>query len=91
MSIDIKNHMEKHSENHEKLVQFDERFNSYYLIIKSEDGVDVRQQIKFCPWCGESLPESLRGKWFDELEALGIDPMNDEIPERFKSSAWMRG
>lgn len=48
------------------------------------------QQIYFCPWCGERLPQSQRDKWFDELEALGIDPMNEPYPEKYKTAEWRR-
>ncbi|MGL4555190.1 MAG: DUF6980 family protein [Gemmataceae bacterium] len=47
--------------------------------------------IYFCPWCGTRLPESLRDRWFVELEALGIDPNGDEVPDRFRSSEWWAG
>ena len=34
---------------------------------------DVSITINFCPWCGTQLPESLRDRWFEELELLGKD------------------
>jgi hypothetical protein len=47
-----------------------------------------RQLIYFCPWCGERLPPSKRDQWFDQLEAQGFDPLNDQVPEPYKTAAW---
>jgi hypothetical protein len=33
--------------------------------------------LRFCPWCGNKLPTSLREKWFGTLESLGYDPGPD--------------
>ena len=47
--------------------------------------------IAFCPWCGAKLPESLRERWFAELQALGFDdPSEQDIPERYRGDAWYR-
>ncbi len=47
--------------------------------------------IAFCPWCGATLPNSKRDRWFAELEALGItDPYCQKIPARFLSDEWYR-
>lgn len=45
-------------------------------------------QVAFCPFCGKSFPGSLRDRYFDELEKLGIDPWNDPIPEEYTSDKW---
>ena len=45
--------------------------------------------IKFCPWCGNQLPQSKRDQWFEELAALGFDsPLDQDIPEQYKSNSW---
>ena len=37
------------------------------------------------------ISASLRERWFDELEALGLDdPLAQDIPEKFKTEAWYR-
>lgn len=42
--------------------------------------------------CGAKLPESKRDLWFDTLENLGFDdPIEQEIPEEFKTNKWYRG
>ena len=46
--------------------------------------------IRYCPWCGKKLSNSLRKKWFAELEFLGFDApfFEENIPEKYKSSEW---
>jgi hypothetical protein len=41
-----------------------------------------------CPWCGRKLPNSLRSKWFAELQRRGIDPWTGRIPKEFKDATW---
>jgi len=71
------------------LVAYSPKFREYGLII--HDGGSSCGVIRFCPWCGARLPESLRYRWFDELEALGLEPDDDAVPERYRSSAWWAG
>lgn len=68
------------------LVEYVDHLREYGLII--HDGGTSSLQIRFCPWCGARLPETLRDRWFEELARRGIDPWEDEIPESFRSSAW---
>lgn len=63
---------------------YDVRFDSYDLQVDE----DVSQQIYFCPWCGEKLPDSQRSRWFDELETLGLDPFYDAYPDRYRTGEW---
>lgn len=39
--------------------------------IRVLDGGSSGIVLRFCPWCGEKLPDSLRNEWFDKLEQLG--------------------
>ena len=69
------------------------KFNEYGIPIHDGENGKITSYIKiqYCPWCGKKLPDSLREKWFDELEKLGYDdPLNDDIPEKFKSDKWYR-
>jgi hypothetical protein len=65
-----------------------EKFDEYGL--KIIDGGTSSILIDFCPWCGQKLPDSKREKWFDEIEGLGIDPWNGEIPKKYLSNEWFR-
>lgn len=68
------------------LLQYSRRFREYGLIV--HNGSTSVARIRFCPWCGGKLPDSLRERWFAELRALGIDPSSDEVPAAYRSAAW---
>lgn len=56
--------------------------------IKVLDGGESIQSIHCCPWCGKSLPKSLRDKWFERLDLLGLEPGDPAIPEELCSEVW---
>jgi hypothetical protein len=68
------------------LVQYSPKFREYGLLV--HDGGSSMVVIRFCPWCGTRLPESLRDRWFEELAALGIEPGEQEVPAPYRSAAW---
>lgn len=70
------------------LVRFVPRFQEYGLVV--HDGGTSHVGITYCPWCGSRLPASQRDRWFDELEARGIDPWEDELPPEFEDDRWLR-
>ncbi len=70
------------------LIRYDERFDEYDIVLREDDQIEVLQKIVFCPWSGDRLPQGCRDRWFDELEALGIDPLNDPIPEPYQTKQW---
>ena len=72
----------------DNLVIYSPKFDEFGLII--HDGGHSHIEIQFCPWCGAGLPKSKRDRWFDELEAMGIDPGEDDIPPHYRSNAWYR-
>ena len=88
----MNNHMKIHGANCDRLITYSEKFDEYGIPdYVSHDYKDAPVQIiKFCPWCGETLPESQRDRWFDELAVLGVNPRFDEIPEKYKGSEWRR-
>lgn len=69
-------------------ITYTNKFREYGISIL--DGGSSRLRIRYCPWCGKKLPESLRNQWYEELERLGIDPDEDEIPVKFKDEEWYR-
>jgi hypothetical protein len=70
------------------LLYYAPQLDEYGLIV--HDGSGTYVLIDACPWCGTRLPESRRDAWFDALEALGLAPLGDDIPEDFKSDLWWR-
>jgi len=71
----------------DNIIQFISKFNEYGIPIR--DGGSSKITIKFCPWCGKKLPESMRDKWFNEMESRGIDPWSDDIPKEFETGEWI--
>jgi hypothetical protein len=69
------------------LIHYSPKFREYGLIV--HDGGSSTIEIRFCPWCGQALPASLRDEWFAELRKLGIEPEN--APEEFRTGAWHQG
>ena len=68
------------------LVWYSEKFDEYGIIV--HDGGSSTVEILFCPWCGTKLPPSARDRWFDELEANGVDPTCDPIPPAYETAEW---
>lgn len=55
-------------EGEDKILEYVPKFNEYGINVK--DGGTSHVEIRFCPWCGERLPNSKRDEWFNELESL---------------------
>ncbi|MGI9227532.1 MAG: DUF6980 family protein [Gammaproteobacteria bacterium] len=79
--------MELHLTQDELHIQYIPKFREYGISCK-HDGVTGFQLIEYCPWCGKSLPESLRDKWFSELEALGFEPEDPRLPKKYLFDEW---
>ncbi|HEX6507101.1 MAG TPA: hypothetical protein VF221_05660 [Chloroflexota bacterium] len=71
-------------------VVYVQRFDEYGLPIRNGPNGQAQSYLVFshCPWCGSALPESKRDRYFEELEARGIDPGDDAVPPEFESDAW---
>ena len=70
----------------DEVIRYSAALREYTLPVR--DGGTSGIVIRFCPWCGHELPESLREEWFSALEALGVDPWVDEVPREFRSAEW---
>lgn len=95
MSAQVEHRCVDHSDPYacpDKLVGYTARFDEYGLLVHDgEAGYAGSQiEIRFCPWCGATLPPSQRDAWFERLEALGVDPEDDETPVAFLDSSWYR-
>jgi hypothetical protein len=67
-------------------VVYNEPFDEYGVPIR--DGGMSYLLIQHCPWCGVRLPASQRDRWFDTIEALGLQPDDEALPDRYLSAAW---
>jgi hypothetical protein len=70
----------------ESALVFIEKFREYGIRVL--DGGTSFIQIRFCPWCGQTLPSSLRDEWFSQIEALNLEPDDPKIPAKFMTGAW---
>lgn len=69
------------------IIYYAPEFDEYGIVVHDSGKSYIK--IDYCPWCGQKLPESKKNLWFDELERLGIEnPLEEELPEKFKSSEW---
>lgn len=74
-------------DNPDIIIKYIPKFDEYEIPVY--DGGSSMIEIKYCPGCGEKLPESKRDLWFETLEKLKINvDSEDDIPEEFKSNKW---
>lgn len=64
------------------------KFREYGISVL--DGGSSYLIIEFCPFCGKTLPGSLRSEWFSHVEELDLEPneWDSKLPEKFKTDAW---
>ena len=72
----------------ETAIRYWPKFREYGIPVL--DGGDSVITIRFCPWCGVRLPESLRMEWFDRLERLGLEPDDPAVPAAMQTAEWWR-
>src|SRR5947207_458015 len=80
--------MDAHLREKSMPIVYNQRFREYGIEIL--DGGASVQLIEYCPWCGSTLPTSLRDRWFDRVRELGLEPESSNLPEEMKSDAWWR-
>jgi hypothetical protein len=78
--------MKKHIEAGEVAIRYFPKFREYGILYL--DGGTSFQDIKFCPWCGKNIPASMRDQWIKEIRALGFEPDQENIPEKYKTDRW---
>lgn len=79
-------HMQFHLAGGEIGLIYTPTFREYSL--EYRDGGTSFQLLAFCPWCGRRLPESLRDRWFELLQARGLEPEDPDIPQEFRTDQW---
>ena len=69
------------------VVVFHEIFGEYGIPIR--DGGASYLLISHCPWCGVALPKSCRDRWFDTIEAAGLEESPTAmLPEHLRTAIW---
>lgn len=69
-------------------ISYGDRFREYLLLI--HDGGTSGVLMRFCPFCGAELPESLRDEWFAKVEAMELEPDDPRVPPAMRTGAWWR-
>ncbi|GMV26550.1 MAG: hypothetical protein AMXMBFR58_25810 [Phycisphaerae bacterium] len=72
----------------EYAVTYIPKYDEYGVLVRRSD--DEFMQIRYCPWCGNSLPRSKRAQWFRILEREHLEPDSPEIPPKMRTDAWWR-
>lgn len=78
--------MESYLLSNEVAVRYISKFREYGITVL--DGGSSFITIHYCPWCGGKLPDSLREKWFEKLDELGLEPESSNIPNKYLSDKW---
>lgn len=78
--------MELHINNNELAIVFIPKFREYG--VSYQDGGSSFQLIRYCPWCGCRLPDSIRDLWFKKIEVMGLEPDDPQMPPSFLSDEW---
>jgi hypothetical protein len=73
-------------------LSYSPKVREFSLLVRP-DG-EAGQMLHFCPFSGKPFPDSLRDRFFDELDAMGLtDGLADveRAPAEFQSEAWWIG
>jgi hypothetical protein len=72
-------------------ISYDSSERSYGILYKPDTG-GGKQQIHYCPWCGNKFPKTLSEELsniiFDELNLDGYD--DPRLPSEFKTDEWWK-
>lgn len=77
-------------------IKYNACFREYFIPLLYKAELVAKQCIDYCPWCGKSLPQSLRELYYETLEKeYDIDDPDDvsqrkRIPKEFTSDAWWK-
>lgn len=70
----------------ETAIVYEAKFREYGISVL--DGGSSFILINHCPWCGTVLPDTLRARWFKEVESRGFEVGDQNIPSELTSDAW---
>ena len=80
--------MERNLSEGETAIHYIAKFREYGIPVL--DGGTSMIVIRFCPWCGADLPESLSDKWFELLASKNLELDDPAIPEDMLTDAWWK-
>lgn len=73
-------------------IRYNDKIREYGIQLHDDFGpTGVSDTMYFCPWCGTTLPTSLRDEWFDRILVVNPDfELFDEPPPEFRDGGWWR-
>jgi hypothetical protein len=80
-------------EEHE-LIRYHAETRNYNLLLHGYD-FGLEQDVLYCPWCGNKLPERLNAEWCEAVKNdCGIDEVYAEewekLPEKYRTDQWWK-
>jgi hypothetical protein len=72
-----------------RVIAYDPVFDEYHHV--EPPGQLTGEALRFCPWCGTTLPPSQRLAWFEAVARLGHAPDDPDLPAAFCTSRWREG
>jgi hypothetical protein len=72
----------------DNIIYYNQTLDEYGLII--HNGGSSYMRILFCPFCGTKLPKSKRELYFSMLKKLGLNPFDDNLPEKLRTDEWWK-
>ena len=72
----------------ETAIEYTPKFREYGISVL--DGGSSYICVNYCPWCGHTLPTSLRDQWFELLDREGLECDDPDLPEPFQSDLWWK-
>jgi len=80
--------MDRNLNEGETAIRYYAKFREYGISVL--DGGSSTIKIRFCPWCGQKLPESFRDRWFEVLASKNLELDDPAIPEDMLSDVWWK-
>ena len=85
--------IEEYCTNPKDPLQYDKLLREYYFNLSSFNILT----LKYCAWCGNELPSSLRDEIFDILEKeynietdISEIRVREDLPKEFKTDEWWK-
>jgi len=77
-------------EDSDEILVYIPEFRSFSIRVPGSGAI---QNIYYCPWCGEKLPEDVRDLWFEEMTRLfgeDFEWKRTKVPEEYEDETWWR-
>jgi hypothetical protein len=62
-------------------IVFDSEMGEYHLVLECDDGRKGQAILRYCPWCGGTLPKTLRGSYFTQPTPADEEDLHRKLKE----------